>query len=86
MADDWYSKYFIRMKAKDEPGVLAEVAGLLAREKISVSAMMQKDAGPDGKATLIFITHSAPEKAMQRAMNSLNPEITKVENVIRVEE
>lgn len=86
VADDWYSKYFIRMKAKDEPGVLAEVTGLLAKEKISVSAMMQKDAGPDGKATLIFITHSAPEKAMQRAINALNPEITKVENVIRVEE
>ena len=47
--------------------------------------MMQKDAGPDGKATLIFITHSAPEKAMQRVITSLNPGICQVENVIRVE-
>jgi homoserine dehydrogenase len=85
VADDWYSKYFIRMKAKDAPGVLAEVAGLLAKEEISVSAMTQKDAGPDGKATLIIITHMAPEKAVQRVVKALNPEICKVENVIRVE-
>ncbi len=74
------------MKAADEPGVLAEVAGLLAREQVSVSAMTQKDATPDGKATLIIITHSAPEKAIQRVVKALNPEICKVENVIRGEE
>ena len=86
VTDDWHSKYFLRMKAADEPGVLAEVAGLLAREQVSVSAMTQKDATPDGKATLIIITHSAPEKAVQRVVKALNPEICKVENVIRVEE
>ena len=85
VADDWQSKYFIRMKAKDAPGVLAEVTGLLAGEGISISTMMQKGAAPDGKATLIFITHLAPEKAVQRAIRSLNPEICRVENVIRVE-
>jgi homoserine dehydrogenase len=85
VADDWQSKYFIRMQAKDAPGVLAEVTGKLAAESISVSAMMQKGAAPDGKATLIFITHSASEKAVQRAVKSLNPEICRVENVIRVE-
>ena len=85
VADDWQSKYFIRMKAKDAPGVLAEVTGLLAGEGISVSAMMQKGAAPGGKATLIVITHIAPEKAVQRVVKALNPEICRVENVIRVE-
>ncbi len=85
VSDDWQSKYFLRMKAQDAPGVLAEVAGLLAGENISVSAMAQKDATPDGKATLIIITHSAPEKAVQRVVKALNPEICRVENVIRVE-
>ena len=47
--------------------------------------MMQKDADPDGRATLIFITHSASEKAVQRMLKALNPEICRVENVIRVE-
>ncbi len=85
VADDWQSKYFIRMKAKDAPGVLAEVTGLLAGEGISVSAMLQKGAEPGGKATLIVITHIAPEKAVQRVVQSLNPDICQVENVIRVE-
>ena len=86
VADDWHSKYFIRMKAKDAPGVLAEVTGLLGGEGISISTMMQKGAAPDGKATLIFITHLASEKAVQRAIGKMNPEICVVENVIRVEE
>jgi homoserine dehydrogenase len=73
------------MKAKDEPGVLAEVTGKMAQAGISVSAMLQKDAAPDGKATLIFITHIASEKAVQGAVKSLNPEICTVENVLRVE-
>ena len=85
VADDWHSKYFIRMKAKDAPGVLAEVTGLLAGEGISVSAMMQKGAEPGGKATLIVITHIAPESAVRRVVKGLNPEICQVENVIRVE-
>lgn len=85
MADDWHSKYFIRMKAKDAPGVLAEVTGLLAGEGISVSAMMQKVAAPGDKATLIVITHEAPEKAVRRVVEALNSEICRVENVIRVE-
>jgi len=85
VADDWHSKYFIRMKAKDAPGVLAEVTGLLGGEGISISTMMQKGAAPDGKATLIIITHLASEKAVQRALKSMNPEICAVENVIRVE-
>jgi len=73
------------MKAKDAPGVLAEVTGLLGGEGISISTMMQKGAAPDGKATLIIITHLASEKAVQRALKSMNPEICAVENVIRVE-
>ena len=85
VADDWQSKYFIRVKAKDAPGVLAEVAGLLAAEGISISTMMQKGAEPGGKATLILITHVAPEKAVQRAIKAFNPEICQVENMIRVE-
>ncbi len=85
VADDWQSKYFIRMKAKDAPGVLAEVTGLFAKEGISVSAMLQKGAEPGGRATLIFITHVAPEKAIRRFVQALNPEICQAENVIRVE-
>ncbi len=85
VSDDWESKYFLRMKAVDAPGVLAEVSGLMAREKVSVSAMVQKDATPDGRVTLIMITHQAPESAVRRVVKALNPEICKVENVIRVE-
>ena len=86
VTEDWESKYFLRMKAVDEPGVLAWVTGLLAGEGVSVSSMMQKDAQPGGRATLIIITHSAPEKAMRRVVQALNSDKCQVENMIRVEE
>ena len=86
VAEDWESKYFIRMRAKDAPGVLAEVTGKMAAERVSVSAMMQKGTAADGQVPLILITHSAPESAVRRAVKALNPEICRVENVIRVEE
>ena len=66
--------------------MLATVTGLLAKEGISISAMQQKDPTPDGRAKLVFVTHSAPEKAMARVVKALNSEICRVESVIRVED
>jgi hypothetical protein len=39
----------------------------------------------DGRVPLIFITHAAPEKAMQAALAAFDPEICTVESMIRVE-
>jgi hypothetical protein len=64
---------------------LAADLGLKGNPVDRIDAMTQKDATPDGKATLIIITHSAPEKAVQRVVKALNSDICKVENVIRVE-
>ena len=84
--DDWHSSFFIRLSASDTPGVLAEIAGGLAKENVSIATMMQKGAVESGRVPLIFITHAASEKAMQKALSRLNPEVARLESVIRVEE
>lgn len=84
--DNWSTRFFVRLSVTDAPGVLATVTGLLAKEGISVSAMQQKDPTPDGRAKLVFVTHSAPEKAMARVVKALNSDICQVESVIRVED
>ncbi len=83
--DNWSCRYFIRISAADEPGVLAKVAGWFAKENISIATMMQKGSVEDGRVPLIFITHTAPEKAMQAALSSFDPEICTVDSMIRVE-
>ena len=84
--DNWKTRFFIRVSAADAPGVLARVAGCFARENVSIATMMQKDAVEDGRVTLIFITHAAPEQSMQAALRHLEPEICRLESVIRVED
>lgn len=83
--DNWESRYFIRLSAADNPGVLAKVAECFARESVSIATMMQKDALPDGTVPLVFITHAANEQAVQKALSHLEASYCKIENVIRVE-
>ena len=83
--DNWSTRFFVRVSAVDEPGVLAKVAGWFAQENVSIATMMQKDAVEDGRVPLIFITHEAPEKSMQAALGHMGPAVCKVESVIRVE-
>ena len=83
--DNWSTRFFVRVSAVDEPGVLAKVAGWFAQENVSIATMMQKDAVEDGRVPLIFITHEAPEKSMQAALGHMDPAVCKVESVIRVE-
>ena len=83
--DNWNSCYFIRLSAADQPGVLAKVAGWLASQNVSIATMMQKGSVDHGRVPLIFITHEAPEKAMQAALASFDPAICTVESMIRVE-
>lgn len=62
------SGYYLRMSVSDAPGVLAEVAGVLAKAEISIGSMIQEPAA-DGVATLIFMTHTATEQNVDAAIN-----------------
>ena len=84
--DNWKSQYFIRISAEDRSGVLAKIAGWLAQEDVSIATMLQKGRADDGRVPLIFVTHSAPEKSLRRALKSFDPALCTVESVIRVEE
>jgi homoserine dehydrogenase len=57
------SRFYLRLMVEDRPGVLAEVARILAQHHISISSVIQHEAmdGPDGDIVpLIIMTHSAP--------------------------
>lgn len=83
---DWHCPFYIRLLAKDEPGVLSQIAKAFADQGVSIAAMQQKGEGKDGHVTMVVITHSAGEKAMQEAIGSIDREIATLESMIRVEE
>ncbi|CAM4059007.1 homoserine dehydrogenase [Kerstersia similis] len=61
--------YYLRLKVQDQPGVLADIAGILSRAGISIGSMIQEPA-EDG-ATIIFLTHEAVERNVDAAIASI---------------
>ncbi|GHU71186.1 homoserine dehydrogenase [Clostridia bacterium] len=84
MDEDWVSRYFIRLQAVDQPGVLGAIAGILGKHNISIASMRQT-AGSE-RAPLLFVTHMAREKAVRAALNEIDESLATIENVIYVED
>jgi len=70
-ADDLTSRYYLRIHARDEPGVMAAVASVLGDREISISAMVQHEAGqravPD-VVPVVITTHLARRGAIREAV------------------
>jgi len=64
--------YYLRMRALDKPGVLAEVTKILGDRQISIDAMMQKEP-QDGEteADIVILTHVTVEKNMNAAIQAI---------------
>lgn len=59
------SAYYLRMRASDKPGVLANVTKILADRNISIDAMLQKEpADNETEADIVILTHVTKEKNM----------------------
>lgn len=86
MADDWSCVHFVRMRAKDEPGVLAQIAGTFAGHGVSIASMVQKgERDENGYVQLIMLTHRASEQAVRLALAQLDAAKAAALSVIRVE-
>jgi homoserine dehydrogenase len=69
---DLISRYYLRLLAKDEPGVLAQVTKILGQQNISLSAIMQHEANFGQFVPVVITTHKAQEGAVQKALKELN--------------
>lgn len=82
------SRYYLRLEVEDKPGVLAQIAGILGNNNISIASVIQKEVGDTaGSAEIVIMTHLAQEEAMQRARGLLAsaPVVREVSGFIRVE-
>ncbi len=62
--------YYLRLRAQDRPGVLADVTRILGDLKISIEAIVQKGTA-DGVATIILLTHRVLEQNMDDALERI---------------
>jgi homoserine dehydrogenase len=69
-SDDVWSAFYLYLEVDDQPGVLAQVAQVLGLQNVSIRSVAQNGMG-DG-ASLVMITHRAPESAMAAAIGMIS--------------
>jgi homoserine dehydrogenase len=66
------SSYYLRMRVWDEPGVLADITRVLADEKISIDAVIQKEPSEgEDETDLVLLTHRTREKLINDSITRL---------------
>jgi homoserine dehydrogenase len=79
------TSYYLRMRVKDRPGVLADITRILADSKISIDAMVQKEPGEGEKQVdIVMLTHQAIEKNVDAAIARIEKLPTVVGKVTRI--
>lgn len=67
-------RYYLRFNVADKPSVLAEVAGLLGKQEISIASVIQHEPEDESQDTvpLVIITHRTTTEAIGRAVEAID--------------
>ena len=83
------TSYYLRLRVSDEAGVLARITGILADAKISIDAIIQREAeevaGAGATQTdVIILTHDCTEAAMNAALAQMQALPTVLQPIVRI--
>ncbi len=65
------SKYYLKLKVIDKPGVLAAITSVLSKHNISISSVLQKDSRIEDRVRLLLTTHKCKEADIIKAIAAL---------------
>jgi len=66
------SRFYLRVTARDVPGVMAQVAHALGQSGISLSAILQRETQDSQYVPVVITTHLAAEGAIRAAVKSID--------------
>lgn len=69
---DMVSRFYLRLRVQDKPGVLAEITRLLSDHSVSIATMIQHEETDNQTATLLFTTHQTTEEAMHATLRAFS--------------
>jgi homoserine dehydrogenase len=69
IVEDVVSSFYLHLEVADEPGVLAQVAGVLAVDDVSVKSVVQKGLGE--QARLVMVLHPVLESRFEAAIKEI---------------
>lgn len=70
--DDVVMPFYMRFSALDRPRVLSKISGILGKNDISISAVIQKGRQVNGVVPIVMMTHEAKEQNVHRALREIN--------------
>ena len=83
--EDTVTSYYFRMRVADQPGVLADIARILADHRISIDAMFQREPSEgENQTDIILLTHDALERDVNAAIDSIEALPTVLAPLIRI--
>ena len=79
--------YYLRLMVLDQPGVIADVTGVLRDLQISVESMLQRGRAPGEAVPVVLVTHDCEEAQMQSALDRIAalPSVVEKPAMIRIE-
>lgn len=82
-----HSRFYLRLKAKDEPGVFAKLGMAFGDAMVSLDMIIQKRSDAQ-TAEIVLVTHGVEEGNFQKAMETLRgmPVIRSINSILRVAE
>jgi homoserine dehydrogenase len=66
------SAYYLRVMARDRPGVLSQVTGVLGRHDISIASVIQKERHHVDAVPVVLMSHEAVERNMRAALEEID--------------
>ncbi len=69
--DEVMTRYYIKFLAIDKPGVLTKISGVLAKHRISIASVTQKERRAGSVVPIVMMTHDALERDMAKALREI---------------
>ena len=83
--DQVQTAYYLRIRVRDEAGVLAEITHILADGGMSIDALLQRPSGENDQHTdVILLTHETIESRMNQALASIQALDTVLAPIVRL--
>lgn len=66
------SKFYVRFRVADKPGVIAKISDTLARHQVSIESFLQKPPSTPESVAIVLTTQSCEEKVLIDALTELS--------------
>lgn len=70
-ASEFRAPYFLRLRVLDKPGVLANIAGALAKQSVSIEAIHQNESAPGHQVDIVLLLHEVNRGRVDRAAQAI---------------